>query len=48
MSSNTKRDEIRDLVVEESKPRLQQPPMYKVIVVNDDFTPMEFVVQVLQ
>lgn len=48
MSSNTKRDEIRDLVVEESKPRLQQPPMYKVVVVNDDFTPMEFVVQVLQ
>ncbi|MDB5967685.1 MAG: clpS [Hydrocarboniphaga sp.] len=47
-SSNTQRDELRDLAVEEAKPRLQQPPMYKVIVVNDDFTPMEFVVQVLQ
>ncbi len=48
MSSNTKRDDNRDLAVEEAKPRLQQPPMYKVVVVNDDFTPMEFVVQVLQ
>jgi len=48
MSSNTQRDETRDLAVEEAKPRLQKPPMYKVIVVNDDFTPMEFVVQVLQ
>ncbi|GAC1625272.1 MAG: ATP-dependent Clp protease adapter ClpS [Nevskia sp.] len=36
------------LVVEEAKPRLQQPPLYKVVMVNDDFTPMEFVVQVLQ
>ena len=48
MSRNTQRDDLRDLAVEEAKPRLQQPPMYKVIVVNDDFTPMEFVVQVLQ
>lgn len=47
-SSNLQRDDLRDLAVEEAKPRLQQPPMYKVVVVNDDFTPMEFVVQVLQ
>lgn len=36
------------LVVEESKPKLQRPPMYKVILVNDDFTPMEFVVHILE
>ena len=36
------------LVVEESKPKLQRPPMCKVVVINDDFTPMDFVVQVLQ
>lgn len=37
-----------DVVVEQAKPRLQPPPMYKVVMINDDFTPMEFVVQVLQ
>ena len=35
-------------VVEAAKPKTKQPPMFKVVVVNDDFTPMEFVVQVLQ
>lgn len=34
--------------VEEAKPRLKSPPMYKVVMVNDDYTPMDFVVQVLQ
>lgn len=37
-----------DLVVQESKPRLQKPPLYKVVLLNDDYTPMEFVVIVLQ
>jgi ATP-dependent Clp protease adaptor protein ClpS len=36
------------LVVEESKPKLKRPSMYKVIILNDDYTPMEFVVQVLE
>ena len=35
-------------VVEEAKPKLKRPPMYKVILLNDDYTPMEFVVHVLQ
>lgn len=35
------------LAVEEEKPKLKPPKQYKVIVNNDDFTPMEFVVQVL-
>ena len=32
----------------ESKPKLKKPPMYRVVLLNDDYTPMEFVVQVLQ
>lgn len=36
------------LVVEEARPKTKPPPMFKVVMVNDDFTPMDFVVQVLQ
>lgn len=36
-----------DLATAEAKPKLKQPPKYKVIMLNDDFTPMEFVVEVL-
>ena len=30
------------------KPKTQRPPLWKVILLNDDFTPREFVVQVLK
>ena len=30
------------------KPKTKKPPLYRVIVLNDDYTPMEFVVYVLQ
>ncbi len=38
----------QDLAVEESRPKLKRPPKYRVILINDDYTPMEFVVGVLQ
>ncbi len=47
MSEFEKYDHESDVVVEEAQPKLKHPPMYKVIVLNDDFTPMEFVVGVL-
>jgi ATP-dependent Clp protease adaptor protein ClpS len=37
-----------DLVVEEAQPKLRKPPLYQVVLLNDDYTPMEFVVDVLQ
>ena len=35
-------------VVLETRPRTKKPSMYKVIMLNDDYTPMEVVVYVLQ
>lgn len=41
-----RRDE--DLAVDTSKPEVKPPPLYKVVLLNDDYTPMEFVVHVLE
>ena len=35
-------------LVMEDKPDLKEPPMYQVVLLNDDFTPMEFVVYIIQ
>ena len=37
-----------DAVLEAKKAKLKPPPMFKVMLLNDDYTPMEFVVVVLQ
>ena len=34
--------------VQELKPKTEKPPMFDVILLNDDFTPMDFVVYVLK
>jgi ATP-dependent Clp protease adaptor protein ClpS len=37
-----------ELAVEEARPEIKRPPLYQVVLINDDFTPMEFVVDILE
>jgi len=41
-------DDSHGLAVDEARPEIKQPPLYQVLLINDDFTPMEFVVDILQ
>ena len=36
-----------DLAFETAKPRLKKPPLYRVLLLNDDYTTQEFVIEVL-
>lgn len=44
---NTTEDNEGGLALQEAKPKLKKPPLFKVILLNDDFTPMNFVVEIL-
>lgn len=35
-------------VVEQSRPKLKKPRMFQVVLLNDDYTPMEFVVELIE
>ena len=48
MSDSKEIQRLDGLVVEEAKPKLKRPQLFRVILINDDYTPMEFVVMVLQ
>jgi ATP-dependent Clp protease adaptor protein ClpS len=50
MSDDNKnwQDQPQEGVVTDYKPRTAKPPLYRVILLNDDFTPMEFVIAVLK
>lgn len=41
-------DEAETGILLKPRPRTQKPAMYKVLILNDDYTPMEFVVHVLE
>jgi len=47
MADKSDPDSENDLLTK-TKSKTQRPPMYKVLLLNDDYTPMEFVVHVLE
>lgn len=47
-SSPDRGDDEGDLAVAPAKPKTKRPPLYRVVLLNDDYTPMEFVIEVLE
>lgn len=41
-------DSVGDLVLQEREQETAPPPLYKVIMLDDDYTPMDFVIEVLE
>jgi len=48
MSDKTDDHYDDELATQEARPKLKRPPLYKVILMNDDYTPMDFVVHILE
>lgn len=48
MSRKTENERDHGVLVETSKPEVAPPPLFQVVLLNDDYTPMDFVVVVLQ
>jgi ATP-dependent Clp protease adaptor protein ClpS len=46
--SEHEQDSGRGLALETAKPEVARPPLFQVLLLNDDFTPMDFVVEVLR
>ena len=48
MVDNNKFDDNNSLIKTQTKNKLKKPSLYKVLILNDDYTPMEFVVYLLK
>ncbi|MFT6274396.1 MAG: ATP-dependent Clp protease adaptor protein ClpS [Halioglobus sp.] len=46
--SADEQDSDGGLALQDAKPELKRPPLFKVVLLNDDYTPMEFVVEILE
>lgn len=44
----TEQEEHRGVAVAVERPDVKRPPLFQVLLMNDDFTPMDFVIEVLQ
>ncbi|MFG1297930.1 MULTISPECIES: ATP-dependent Clp protease adapter ClpS [Xanthobacter] len=47
-SDGDRRDGSGTAVISRTRPQTKRPSLYRVLLLNDDYTPMEFVVHVLQ
>lgn len=48
MSNDLESQQHHGIALEEVRTEIKPPPMYKVLLLNDDFTPMDFVIEVLK
>ncbi len=48
MSEDRELEREEGVAVQEAKPKLGQPKRFKVVLLNDDYTPMDFVVHILE
>ena len=48
MSDLPHEDHEGEVVVQTARPELKRPPLYAVVLMNDDYTPMDFVIEVLE
>ena len=46
--NNNLNNDLDKGVLLEAKPKVKKPSMYNVLLLNDDYTPMEFVIEMLQ
>jgi ATP-dependent Clp protease adaptor protein ClpS len=47
-NSDSNGDQESGIATAKVKPKVARPPLYKVVLINDDYTPMDFVVDVLR